>query len=373
MEEHNISGVPIVVEGNKLVGILTSRDLRFQTNDEDTIESVMTKDKLVTATPETSLDDARAILHNAKVEKLLLVENGDILKGLITIKDIKKNELYPAASKDERGRLRVGAAVGVMDDQRAELLVAAGVDVIVVDTAHGHSENVIQAVKRFKKAFNGVDIVAGNVASENGTKELIDAGVDAVKVGIGPGSICTTRVISGVGVPQMSAIFGAVKAAKESNTPIIADGGIKQSGDISKAIAGGASSVMLGSLLAGTDESPGERIIYNGRVFKAYRGMGSIGAMVKGSGDRYRQKGTEKGKLVPEGIEGRVPTKGPLAEYIYQMVGGIRSGMGYCGAKDIKTFQSNAKFVKITNASLKESHPHDISITHEAPNYRQEI
>ncbi|MHC4870433.1 MAG: IMP dehydrogenase [Planctomycetota bacterium] len=371
MEDHHISGVPIVVDGDKLVGILTSRDLRFQTHDDDDIETVMTKDRLVTAPENTSLDDAKDILHKEKVEKLLLVKDDNRLTGLITIKDINKNELYPLACKDDRGRLRVGAAVGINDEERVESLVKADVDLIVVDTAHGHSQNVIDSVKRYKDSF-GVEIIAGNVATGEGAKELVDAGVDAVKVGVGPGSICTTRVISGVGVPQMTAIICAVEAVKGSGVPVIADGGIKQSGDITKAIAAGASSVMLGSLLAGTDESPGERIIFHGRVFKAYRGMGSLGAMVKGSGDRYRQKGTDRGKLVPEGIEGRVPAKGPISEFIYQMVGGLRAGMGYCGAKDIKSLQDNAGFVKITQASLLESHPHDITITKEAPNYRMD-
>lgn len=371
MEEHNISGVPIVVEEDKLVGILTSRDLRFQTHDDDPIETVMTKGRLVTAPENTSLEEAKDILHKEKVEKLLLVKDENRLTGLITIKDIKKNEIYPLACKDERGRLRVGAAVGINDDERVTNLVKAGVDLVVVDTAHGHSQNVIEAVKRYKKAFN-IEIIAGNVATGDGAKELADAGVDAVKVGVGPGSICTTRVISGVGVPQMTAVICAYEAIKGSGIPVIADGGIKQSGDITKAIAAGASCVMLGSLLAGTDESPGEQIIYHGRVFKVYRGMGSLGAMVKGSGDRYRQKTTDKGKLVPEGIEGRVPAKGPLSNFIYQMVGGLRAGMGYCGAKDIKALQENSEFVKITQASLLESHPHDITITKEAPNYRME-
>jgi len=373
MDEHHISGVPIVVDENRLVGILTSRDLRFQPDGALPIEAVMTKDRLVTAPPETSLEEARDILHREKVEKLLLVRDGDRLAGLITIKDIHKLEQFPLACKDHRGRLRVGAAVGVQDDERVDRLVAAGVDVLVVDTAHGHSRNVIEALRRYKAAHDAVDVIAGNVATGEAVKELIDAGADAVKVGVGPGSICTTRVISGVGMPQMSAVFAAAEAAAGSGVPIIADGGIKQSGDITKAIAAGAQTVMLGSLLAGTDESPGETIIYHGRVFKAYRGMGSLGAMVQGSGDRYRQSGRPQDKLVPEGIEGRVPSKGPLGAFLYQLVGGVRAGMGYCGAESIPALQANARFVRITNAGLAESHPHDVSITQEAPNYRQEL
>ncbi|MBN1256155.1 MAG: IMP dehydrogenase [Planctomycetes bacterium] len=372
MDENHISGVPIVVDENRLVGILTSRDLRFQDDPTALINEVMTKERLVTAPPNTSLEEAKQILHHEKVEKLLLINRQGILTGLITIKDINKINLFPKACKDQRGRLRVGAAVGVKDDERVERLVAAGVDVVVVDTAHGHSQNVLDAVKRYKKASQ-IDIVAGNVASGEAVKELIAAGADGVKVGVGPGSICTTRIISGVGVPQMSAIFEAAEAAAKTGTPIISDGGIKQSGDITKAIAAGGSSVMLGSLLAGTEESPGETIFYRGRVFKAYRGMGSLGAMVIGSGERYRQASNTQEKLVPEGIEGRVPSKGPLAAYIYQLVGGLRAGMGYCGAKDILQLQERARFVRITSAGLTESHPHDITITQEAPNYRQEV
>lgn len=373
MEEHHISGVPIVMEGKRLVGILTSRDLRFQTNFETPIQEVMTKERLVTAPRETELEQARAILHSEKVEKLLLVDEAGVLAGLITIKDINKDEAHPQACKDERGRLRVGAAAGVRDDERVACLVQAGVDLIVVDTAHGHSQNVIDAVKRTKRDHPDVDVVAGNVATGEGARELVEAGVDGVKVGVGPGSICTTRVISGVGVPQMSAIFDVAASLDGTGVPLIADGGVKQSGDITKALAAGAQTVMLGSLLAGTDESPGETIIYQGRAFKAYRGMGSLGAMVKGSGDRYRQSSRSRDKLVPEGIEGRVPTKGPLAEYLYQLVGGVRAGMGYVGAKDIFALHERALFVRITQASLTESHPHDIVITQEAPNYRQEM
>jgi IMP dehydrogenase len=372
MEEHHISGFPIVVEGDRVVGILTSRDLRFGPADETLVEEVMTSENLVSAPPQTSLEEARSILHRAKVEKLLLLKDGTHLAGLITIKDIRKTEEYPLACKDARGRLRVGAAVGIADDERVARLVAAGADVVVVDTAHGHSDNVIDAVKRYKQAHD-IDVVAGNVATGEATRELVEAGADAVKVGVGPGSICTTRVISGVGVPQMSAIFDAVAAAQSAGVPIIADGGIRQSGDITKALAGGAHCVMLGSLLAGTEESPGEMIIFQGRVFKAYRGMGSLGAMVSGSGERYRQLDKSRGKLVPEGIEGRVPSKGPIAAYLYQLVGGVRAGMGYCGARDLPALRSAARFVRVTNAGLAESHPHDITITQEAPNYRQEL
>ncbi|MFH0911571.1 MAG: IMP dehydrogenase [Planctomycetota bacterium] len=371
MRGHNISGVPIVVEDNRLVGILTSRDLRFEVGEEDRIETVMTKDRLVIAPPNTSLETAKEILHREKVEKLLLVDEKKRLVGLITIKDIRKTEFFPRACKDARGRLRVGAAVGVRDDERVARLVAAGADVIVVDTAHGHSQNVIEAVKRCKKAHD-VDVVAGNVATAEGVRDLLKAGADGVKIGVGPGSICTTRVISGVGIPQLTAILRAVEGAAASGVPLVADGGIRHSGDITKAIAAGAHVVMLGSLLAGTDESPGEKIIFHGRVFKAYRGMGSLGAMVEGSGERYRQGGAVQGKLVPEGIEGRVPAKGPLSDFVYQLVGGLRAGMGYCGAQDIESLRARASFVRITQASLAESHPHDITITQEAPNYRQE-
>ncbi len=372
MTEHNISGVPIVVDDDRLVGILTSRDLRFQTDDHAAIETVMTRDRLVTAPPDTSLEAAKQILHREKVEKLLLVDDGDRLAGLITIKDIRKTELFPIACKDARGRLRVGAAVGVDDDERVGQLVDADVDVIVVDTAHGHSQNVIDAVRRYKRAHE-VDVVAGNVATEQGVRDLIEAGADGVKVGVGPGSICTTRVISGVGVPQLTVIRQAARASADANVPIIADGGVRQSGDITKAIAAGAHCVMLGSLLAGTDEAPGEKIIFHGRVFKAYRGMGSLGAMVHGSGERYRQGATTPGKLVPEGIEGRVPAKGPLSDYVYQLIGGLRAGMGYCGAADIEALRRKAVFVQITRAALLEGHPHDITITQEAPNYRQDV
>jgi len=370
MAKYNITSIP-VVEGDLLVGILTGRDIRFRTGTSATVGELMTgREKLVTAPEGTSQEEAKAIFSERKVEKLLLVDEGFHLKGLITTRDIINAERYPQATKDSRGRFMVAAAVGVADDDRAGALVEAGADVLIVDTAHGHSERVIDAVKRLKKVHS-VDVVAGNVATEEGARDLVGAGADAVKVGIGPGSICTTRVIAGVGVPQISAIANSAAAA--GDVPVIADGGIKFSGEITKAIAAGACSVMLGSLLAGTDESPGELVIYRGRSFKEYRGMGSLGAMVEGSSDRYAQEGAASEKLVPEGIEGRVPYKGPVAEFIYQMVGGLRAGMGYCGAADIEALRTKAKFVKITQAGLVESHPHDINITQESPNYRPEF
>ncbi len=367
-----LSGIPIVLQDNTVVGILTRRDLRFQYKDDIKIGEVMTKDHLVTAPPHTTLDQAKQLLFKNKIEKLLLVDDKRRLMGLITMRDINNFDRYPLAARDSRGRLRVGAAVGVNDDERVSLLIGVGVDVLVVDTAHGHSQNVIEAVKRYRNVCGDkVDIVAGNVATEEGARDLIEAGVDAVKVGIGPGSICTTRVIAGIGVPQMTAIWAAVKAAKGTGCPIIADGGIKYSGDIAKAIAAGAQCVMIGSLLAGTDEAPGEQILHQGRIYKAYRGMGSLGAMTAGtSGERYRQGNKPLEKLVPEGIEGRVPAKGPLEPFIYQLVGGLKSGMGYTGAANIPELQAKAKFIRITQASLTESHPHDITITKEAPNYR---
>ena len=372
IEERKLSGIPIVEGDNKVVGILTRRDLRFQHQHDMPIRDVMTKDKLVTSPPDTSLEQAKELLFRNKIEKLILVDKDNRLQGLITMRDINNFDRYPLACRDSRGRLRVGAAVGVADDERVSLLVEAGVDVLVVDTAHGHSQNVVDAVKRYKRDFGAsVDIVAGNVATEEGARDLIDAGVDAVKVGIGPGSICTTRVIAGIGVPQMSAIWAAARATKGTDVPIIADGGIKYSGDIAKAIAAGAQCVMIGSLLAGTDEAPGEQILHQGRLYKAYRGMGSLGAMSSGtSGERYRQGGRPADKLVPEGIEGRVPAKGPLEPFIYQLVGGLKSGMGYSGANTIAELQAKARFIRITQASLLESHPHDITITKEAPNYR---
>jgi IMP dehydrogenase len=367
MSKHNVSGVPIV-EGGKLVGILTRRDMKFLSSDTR-IADVMTAEKLVTAPPDTSLDQAENILNRHKVEKLLLVDADGKLAGLITMRDIDKMRQFPRSCKDSRGRLRVGAAVGVLDFERIEALIARDVDVIVVDTAHGHSDNVIKTVESIKKDHD-IDVIAGNVATGEGTADLIAAGVDAVKVGIGPGSICTTRVISGVGVPQISAVREATKVAEPKGVPVIADGGVRLSGDITKAISAGASVVMLGSLFAGLDESPGELVIYKGRRFKAYRGMGSLGAMVVGSADRYGQKGeVNRDKLVPEGVEGRVPYRGTLQEFVYQLVGGLRAGMGYCGAATIDELRKKAKFIRVSAAAIAESHPHDINITHEAPNY----
>ncbi|MDY7009177.1 MAG: IMP dehydrogenase [Planctomycetota bacterium] len=365
MADHNVSGFPIVGADGKLVGILTRRDMKFLSDDRP-ISEVMTAENLVTAKPDTTLDEAEKILNRHKVEKLLLVDGTGKLAGLITMRDIEKLRQFPRSCKDARGRLRVGAAVGVRDDERAEMLIEAGADVIVVDTAHGHSSNVIGAVERIKSAHD-IDVIAGNVATAKGAADLIAAGADAVKVGIGPGAICTTRIVSGVGVPQVSAIYECARAADAKGIPVIADGGIRHSGDITKAIAAGASAVMMGSLMAGLDESPGQLVIFKGRRFKTYRGMGSIGAMVAGSADRYGQ--SEKEKLVPEGVEGRVPYRGPLGEFVYQLVGGLRGGMGYCGAGTIEDLRTKAQFIRISTASLIEGHPHDITITHEAPNY----
>ena len=368
MEQNKISGVPITINGH-LKGILTRRDLRFLTNTNQQISEVMTKENLVTAPENTTLEEAETILTENKVEKLLLVDDKFILKGMITIKDIDKLSSFPSACKDRRGRLRVGAAVGVFDFDRVESLIKAGVDVLVVDSAHGHSKNVIETVRKIKSMFS-IDLIAGNVATLEGAKALVDAGADAVKVGIGPGSICTTRMISGVGVPQITAINQVAIGLKVLGVPVIGDGGIRYSGDITKAIAAGANCVMLGSLLAGLAESPGQIILYKGRSFKTYRGMGSQGAMMAGSKDRYQQSGESSiDKLVPEGVEGRVPYKGPLAPFIYQLVGGLRAGMGYCGTKDIEELRTKTKFIQVSGASVVESHPHDISITHEAPNY----
>lgn len=369
MEHYHISGVPITVEG-KLVGILTNRDLRFEKNFNRKIHEVMTKDRLVVAPVGTTLPQAQEILQHHKVEKLPIVDDQGNLRGLITIKDIEKARQYPNSAKDNKGRLLVAAAVGVTSDtmERVTELVKAGVDVIVIDTAHGHSKGVIDTVAQIKRLHPEKEVVAGNVATAEATEALIQAGADAVKVGVGPGSICTTRVVAGIGIPQITAIFDCAKAAAKHNIPIIADGGIKYSGDVTKAIAAGANVVMIGSLFAGTEESPGEIEIYQGRSFKVYRGMGSIGAMKEGSKDRYFQE--DLAKLVPEGIEGRVPFKGPLAETIYQLVGGLRAGMGYCGTPSIKTLKEKGKFVRITAAGLIESHPHDVQITKEAPNYR---
>ncbi|TMQ31829.1 MAG: IMP dehydrogenase [Planctomycetota bacterium] len=367
MEQHNISGVPITVDGY-LKGILTRRDLRFLTDHDQRLAEVMTRDNLVTAPENTTLEAAERILTENKVEKLLLVDENYKLRGLITIKDIDKLTSFPQACKDKRGRLRVGAAIGVLDFDRAASLIRAGVDVLVVDSAHGHSRNVIETVKGIKHRHD-IDVIAGNVATAEGAQALVDAGADAVKVGIGPGSICTSRVISGVGVPQITAIYQAAQGLAEAGVPLIADGGIRYSGDITKALAAGAHCVMLGSLLAGLAESPGQTIIYRGRSFKTYRGMGSIAAMEAGSGDRYQQANGNRGKLVPEGVEGRVPYKGPLAPFVYQLVGGLRAGMGYCGSRNIEELRTRTRFIVVSGASVQESHPHDIVITQEAPNY----
>lgn len=367
MEQQHIGGVPITINGY-LRGILTRRDLRFLTNEQQRIEEVMTKDKLVTAPENTTLEAAERILTENKVEKLLLVDEKYKLRGLITIRDIDKMTHFPQACKDSRGRLRVGAAVGVHDYDRADSLIRAGVDVLVVDSAHGHSSNVLETVRAIKKR-HGIEIIAGNVATKEGAQALVQAGADTVKVGIGPGSICTTRVISGVGVPQITAIYQAAQGVASAGVPIIADGGIRYSGDISKALAAGAHCVMIGGLFAGLAESPGQTIIYKGRSFKVYRGMGSLGAMVAGSSDRYRQTETDGGKLVPEGVEGRVPFKGPLTPFVYQLVGGLRAGMGYCGTRNIEELRTQSRFILVSAATVQESHPHDIAITHEAPNY----
>ena len=374
MKKYRISGVPVVKGGN-LLGIITNRDLRFETKLDQKVEAVMTKDNLATAQVGITLEESKAILHERRIEKLLVVDTEGRLKGLITIKDIEKIKKYPNSCKDHLGRLRVGAAVGIGPDmeERIAALVATSVDVIVVDTAHGHSERVLKAVKRIKKEYPDLELIAGNVATAEGTRALIKTGVDAVKVGVGPGSICTTRVVAGVGVPQMTAIMDCAREAKKDGIPIIGDGGIKYSGDITKALAGGADTVMIGGLFGGTEESPGETVLFQGRTYKVYRGMGSIEAMKEGSKDRYFQGDEEfEGKLVPEGIVGRVPYRGPLAETIYQLVGGLRSGMGYLGCGDIQALQTEPKFVQISAAGLHESHVHDVIITKEAPNYRVE-
>ncbi|HEY8751008.1 MAG TPA: IMP dehydrogenase [Tepidisphaeraceae bacterium] len=388
MREYNVSGIPIVEDPTlpgdssikvermrsngkppRLLGIMTRRDLKFQEDDSRKIGDVMTHENLVTAPENTTLDEAERILYRAKVEKLLLIDKENRLAGLITMRDIDKLHQFPHACKDRRGRLRVGAATGVKDFARVEALIKADVDVVVVDTAHGHSKNVLDTVREIKKNYN-IQVIAGNVATAEGAKDLIDAGVDAVKVGIGPGAICTTRIISGVGVPQVTAILNAVSIGESAGIPIIADGGIRHSGDITKAIAAGASAVMMGSLFAGLDESPGEMIIHQGRRYKTYRGMGSMGAMIQGSKDRYGQGGVkESSKLVPEGVEGRVPYRGPLGDFVYQLVGGVRAGMGYCGTRNIEQLRKNARFCRVSSASVAESHPHDIAITKESPNY----
>ncbi|MGO7155839.1 IMP dehydrogenase [Rhizobium leguminosarum] len=372
MKSYSISGIPVVEKSGRLVGILTNRDVRFASDQEQKIHELMTKDNLVTVKESVDQQEAKRLLHSHRIEKLLVVDTEGRCVGLITVKDIEKSQLNPNASKDAQGRLRAAAAISVGDDgfERAERLIEAGVDLLVVDTAHGHSQRVLDAVTRVKKLSNSVRIMAGNVATYDGTRALIDAGADAVKVGIGPGSICTTRIVAGVGVPQLAAIMSAVQAANDQDVPVIADGGIKFSGDLAKAIAAGASAVMIGSLLAGTDESPGEVYLYQGRSFKAYRGMGSVGAMARGSADRYFQAEVRDTlKLVPEGIEGQVPYKGPVSGVIHQLAGGLKAAMGYVGGKDLKDFQDRATFVRISGAGLRESHAHDVTITRESPNY----
>jgi len=373
MQRYRISGVPIVGDGKKLVGIVTNRDLRFETNLDQEVSEVMTKENLVTALEGITLEESKILLHENRIEKLLVVNDKGELRGLITIKDIMKIKKYPSACKDRLGRLRVGAAVGVGPDRdaRVEALVKAGVDVIAVDSAHGHAEAVLESVRVIKKRFPDMDLIAGNVATPAGARDLCRAGADAVKVGVGPGSICTTRVVAGVGVPQISAVMECAKVAREFGVPIVADGGIKYSGDVVKALAAGANTVMIGSLFAGTDESPGETILYQGRTYKVYRGMGSLGAMKDGARDRYFQGDIEEDvKLVPEGIEGRVPYKGPLAQSVYQLVGGLRAGMGYVGCVNLDELRDKARFIRITSAGLRESHVHDVIITKEAPNYQ---
>ncbi len=372
MNKYRISGIPVVDEHQRLIGIITNRDLRFEPDEDQHVADIMTKENLVTAPLGTTLEQAKRILQKHKIEKLPVVDKHGVLNGLITFKDILKKIKHPNACKDEHGRLRVGAAVGVTADtvERVAALLKAGVDCVVVDTAHGHSRGVIDMVRTIRRRFPRLDLVAGNVGTAEATRELIRAGADAIKVGIGPGSICTTRVVAGVGVPQVTAIFECSRAAARSNTPVIADGGVKQTGDIAKAIAAGADAVMIGGLFAGVDESPGEMVLYEGRSYKYYRGMGSLEAMKQGSRDRYFQDAEDDiAKLVPEGIEGRVPHKGPLGDTMYQMVGGLRAAMGYCGTKTIAELKSRGRFVRMTDAGLRESHPHDIAITKEAPNY----
>jgi IMP dehydrogenase len=374
MAEHRISGIPVVEKGGKLVGVLTNRDVRFATDPKQPIAELMTKENLVTVREGVGRDEAKRLLHKHRIEKLLVVDADYRCVGLITVKDIEKAERHPNASKDERGRLRVGAATGVGEDgvRRAEALFDAGVDIIVVDTAHGHSDGVGKAVDRIRRLSNYTQLIAGNVATAEGAKALIDAGADGVKVGIGPGSICTTRIVAGVGVPQFTAILDCVEECRKHNVPVIADGGIKYSGDLAKAIAAGAECAMIGSLLAGTEEAPGEVYLYEGRSYKSYRGMGSLGAMARGSADRYfQQEVADTLKLVPEGIEGQVPYKGPVANVIHQLVGGLRAAMGYTGARTIAEFQKSAKFLRVTGAGQRESHVHDVTITREAPNYRR--
>ena len=373
MTKYRVSGLP-VTRGAKLVGILTNRDLRFERNLDQPVSAVMTKDNLVTVSVGTTLEEAERILQKHRIEKLLVVDRDFNLKGLITVKDIQKKMEFPNAAKDEHGRLRVGAAIGATGDflERAQELANASVDLLAIDTAHGHSTRVMEAIQTVKRTLPEMQLVAGNVGTHQGAKDLIALGIDGLKVGIGPGSICTTRVVTGAGVPQITAILEAARAAAGTGVPVIADGGVKYSGDISKAIAAGASVVMVGGLLAGTEESPGETILYQGRTYKSYRGMGSLGAMEAGSADRYAQEGAERGKSVPEGVEGRVSYKGPLGALVEQLVGGLRSGMGYCGVVNLKELHERARFVRITTAGLRESHVHDVIITREAPNYRVE-
>ncbi len=373
MTKYRISGLP-VTRGTKLVGILTNRDMRFERNHDQPVSEVMTRENLVTVPVGTTLEGAERILQKRRIEKLLVVDSAFNLRGLITVKDIQKKLEYPNATKDDQGRLRVGAAVGATGDylERAQELAKTQVDILAIDTAHGHTSRVMEAIRRVKKALPEMPLLAGNVATEDGARDLIALGIDGLKVGIGPGSICTTRIVTGAGVPQITAILDASRAAREAGIPIIADGGIKFSGDITKAIAAGASAVMIGGLFAGTEEAPGETILYQGRTFKAYRGMGSIGAMEAGSADRYAQESAATGKTVPEGIEGQVPYKGPLSGLVEQLVGGLRSGMGYCGAANLRELQENSHFVRISSAGLRESHVHDVIITREAPNYRLE-
>src|SRR6478672_10023656 len=373
MERHNISGIPVVERGGKLAGILTNRDVRFATDNSTKVSTLMTWEKLVTVREGVSSDEAKKLLHQRRIEKLLVVDADYRSSGLITVKDIEKANKFPGASKDEKGRLRAAAATGVGEDgvRRAQLLIDADVDVIVVDTAHGHSKGVLEAVTRVKKLSNYCQVMAGNVATAEGAKALIDAGADAVKIGIGPGSICTTRMVAGVGVPQLTAILEASEVCRAAGVPAIGDGGIKYSGDLAKAIAAGADCAMIGSLLAGTDEAPGEVMLYQGRSYKSYRGMGSIGAMARGSADRYFQQEVESSlKLVPEGIEGRVPYKGPVGNIVHQLVGGLKAGMGYTGSPDIAALQTNTRFRRVTGAGVRESHVHDVAIDREAPNYR---
>ena len=373
MNKYKVSGLP-VTRGTRLVGILTNRDLRFERNLDQPVDRVMTKEHLVTVPVGTTLEEAERLLQRHRIEKLLVVDKDFNLKGLITVKDIQKKLEYPNAAKDEHGRLRVGAAIGATGDflDRAIELAKAGADALAIDTAHGHSQRVMDSIKQVKQRLPEMQLVAGNVATEEGARDLIALGIDGIKVGVGPGSICTTRVVTGAGVPQITAILDASRAARGTGVPVIADGGVKFSGDITKAIAAGASAVMIGGLFAGTEEAPGETILYQGRTYKSYRGMGSLGAMEAGSADRYAQEGAERGKSVPEGIEGQVPYKGPLSGLVEQLVGGLRSGMGYCGVGNIRDLQENSRFIRITSAGLRESHVHDVIITREAPNYRLE-